>query len=107
MKNVGYGLLESCAHILEAKRHDMICKSAPRGSECGFILVSWVDVNLVVSREIVHEGQSLVTSTIINNLVDKGCWKVFFGIGVIEIAKFHIDVDSALFFVNKDKVGDP
>jgi hypothetical protein len=46
-------------------------------------------------------------STIIDNLVDEGCWKIVFGTSVIEIAKIRTDMDSALFFVNGDGVGDP
>jgi hypothetical protein len=64
-------------------------------------------MDLVVARETVHEGQNLMVDTIIDNLIDKGCWKVFFGTGMIEIAKVHIDTDSALFFVHRDGVGDP
>jgi hypothetical protein len=48
-----------------------------------------------------------MTYTIINYLVDEGCWKVVFGIGVIEVAEVCTDTDSALFFVNRDRVGDP
>jgi hypothetical protein len=70
-------------------------------------LIGWVNLNLVVARETVHEGQSLVAGTIIDNLVDKGCWKIVFGTGVIEIMKVRTDADSALFFVNRDGVGDP
>jgi hypothetical protein len=95
------------APVLEAKRHDTIRKSAPGGSECGFVLIGWVNLNLVVARETIHEGQSLVTGAIIDNLVDKGHWKVVFGTGMIEIAKVCTDTDSALFFVNRDGVGDP
>ena len=39
---------------------------------------------------------------IINYLVDKGHWKIVFGIGTIEIMKVRTDAHSALFFVNKD-----
>jgi hypothetical protein len=48
-----------------------------------------------------------VAGTIINNLVDEGCWEVVFGTGVIEIMKVSADVNSALFFVDRDGVGDP
>jgi len=48
-----------------------------------------------------------VTSSIIDNLVDKGHWKVFLGTCVTKIVKFRTDVDSALFFVDRDGVGDP
>jgi hypothetical protein len=107
MKNVCHGTLESGSCILEAERHDTIRKSAPGGSECGFVLIGWVNLNLVVARETIHEGQSLVTGAIIDNLVDKGHWKVVFGTGVIEIAEVCTDTDSALFFVDRDGVGDP
>jgi hypothetical protein len=70
-------------------------------------LIDWVDLNLVAARETTHEGQSLVVGTIIDNLVDKGHWKFVFGAGVIEIAKVRTDVDSALFFVDRDGFGDP
>jgi hypothetical protein len=99
MKNVCHGALESGTNILEAKRHDTICKSTPRGSECGFVLIGWVNLNLVVARETVHEGQSLVANTIIDNLVDKGCWKIVFGTSVIEITKVCTDMDSACFLL--------
>jgi hypothetical protein len=62
---------------------------------------------LVVSRETIHEGKILVTCAIIDNLVDEGRWKVVFGTGVIEITKVCADTDGALFFVNRDRVGDP
>jgi hypothetical protein len=56
MENVRHGALESGSCILEAERHDTIHKSAPRGSECGFVLIEWVNLNLVVARETLHEG---------------------------------------------------
>jgi hypothetical protein len=106
MKNVCHGLLESDTSVLEAKRHDTICKSTLGGSECGFVLVSWVNLNLVVARESIHERQILVVGTIIDNFVDKGCGKVVFGTCMIEVTKVHTDTDSALFFDNRDEVRD-
>jgi hypothetical protein len=107
VKNVCHGTLESGSCVIEAKRHDTICKSSLGGSECDFVLIGWVDLNLVVARETVHERQGLVTGTIIDNLVDKGRWKVVLRTGMMEIMKFRIDLDSALFFVDRDGVGDP
>jgi hypothetical protein len=60
MKDVCHGMLKSGTSVLEAKRHERIYKSTPRGSECSFVLISWVNLNLVVARETVHEGQSLM-----------------------------------------------
>jgi hypothetical protein len=107
MKNVCHGMLKSGSGLLEAKRNDMICKSTARGSECSFVLISWVDLNLVVARETVHEGKRFMSSTIIDNLVNKGHWKIVFGISMIEIMKIRTDTNSSLCFVNGDGVGDP
>jgi hypothetical protein len=107
MKNVCHGPLESGVGILEAEWHDTIHKGAPRGCECGFVLIDRVNLDLVVTRETVHEGQSLMTFAIVDYLVDEGCWKVVFGIGLIEVTEVHTDIDNVLFFVNKDRVRDP
>ena len=66
-----------------------------------------MDLDLVIARETVHEGQGLVIGEIIDNLVNKGRWKVVFGTGVIEVVKIHTDTNNALFFVNRDGVGEP
>jgi hypothetical protein len=55
----------------------------------------------------IHERQGLVTGAIIDNLVDKGCWKVVIGTSVIEIKEVCTNTDSALIFVDRDRVGDP
>jgi hypothetical protein len=66
-----------------------------------------MDLDLIITRETVHEGQSLVASAFVDNLIDERSWKVVFGIGVIEIAKVCAYMDSALFFVNGYKFGNP
>jgi hypothetical protein len=42
--------------------------------------------------------------TVVDNLIDEGCWKVVFGTCVIEITKVRADVDNALFFINGYRV---
>jgi hypothetical protein len=66
-----------------------------------------VDLDLIVARESFHKGQGLMANAIINNLVDERHRKVFLGTSMIEIVKFGADANGALFFVNKDGVGDP
>jgi hypothetical protein len=48
-----------------------------------------------------------VASTVIDNLIDERHWKVVFGTCVIEIMKFGANMDSALFFVDGYRVGNP
>jgi hypothetical protein len=82
-------------------------KSTPRGSKCGFILIGGVNLNLIITRESVHKGESLVTGAVVNDLIDERHWKVFLGTCMIEIVKFCANADSALFFVNEYRVGNP
>jgi hypothetical protein len=66
-----------------------------------------VDLNLVIARESVHKGESLVAGAVVDNLIDERRWKVVFGTCVIEIAKVCANADSALFFVDGYRVGNP
>jgi hypothetical protein len=107
MENVSHGLLEHRTYIFESKRHNTIRKSAPWGGKCGFVLICWMDLDLIVAREAIHEGHSLMACTVIDNLVDERRWEVVFGTSMIEIAKVSTDTNSALFIVNRGGVGDP
>jgi hypothetical protein len=105
MENISHGSLERRTCILESKRHDTVGKSTPWGGKCSFILICWMDLDFIVARETIHEGQSLMACTVIDNLVDERCGEVVFGTSMVEIMKFSADANSALFFVNGDRVG--
>ena len=66
-----------------------------------------MDLDLIVAKETIHEGQSLVTDTFIDNLVNERGWKVVLGTNMVEITKVSADANNALFFVDRDNVGDP
>jgi hypothetical protein len=48
-----------------------------------------------------------VACTVIDNLVNERHWRIVFRTSMIEILKVGADTNNALFFVNKDGVGDP
>ena len=48
-----------------------------------------------------------MANKIIDDLIDEGCWEVVFGTCVIEVAKVYANADSALFFVDGYRVGNP
>jgi hypothetical protein len=68
-----------------------------------------MDLDLIVCGEPIHEGKCLMAqaSIVIDNLVDERGWKVFFGTTMVEITKVDANVNSALFFVNVDGIGNP
>jgi hypothetical protein len=55
MENIGHGLLKLSTDILESKRHDVTSKGTPRGSKSDFILIYWMDLDLIISRETIHK----------------------------------------------------
>jgi hypothetical protein len=50
MKNIVHGPLERSTCVLESKRHDTIRQGTPRGNKCGFILIYWMDLDLIVAE---------------------------------------------------------
>jgi hypothetical protein len=48
-----------------------------------------------------------VAYVVVDNLIDERCWKVVFGTCVIKIMRFRVDMDSALFFINGYRFGNP
>jgi hypothetical protein len=48
-----------------------------------------------------------MVGVVVDNLIDEGRWEVVFGTCMIEITKVGANVDSALFFVNGYRVGNP
>jgi hypothetical protein len=48
-----------------------------------------------------------MADTVIDNLIDERRWKVVFGTCIIEITKFGANMDSALFFVDGYRFGNP
>jgi hypothetical protein len=107
MKKVGHGPLESNTGIFESKGHDSISEGTPRGCKSGFLLICLVDLNLIIAGEAIHKGKSLVAGIVIDYLVDEMGWEVVFGTSVVEVTKVGADVNSPLFFLNGDGVGDP
>ena len=107
MKNLCHGALESGTSILEAKRHDTISKITPRGSECSFVLIGWVNLNLFGARESIHKGEIFMAGAIVDNLIDEWRWEIVFWTSIVEIAKVGANVNGALFFVDGYRVGNP
>jgi hypothetical protein len=107
MKNAGHGPLKRSTNIFESKRHDAIRKGTPRVCKSSFVLIYWVDLNLIIARELIHKGQCLMANKIIDDLVDGRGWEFVFGTSMVEVVEVSVDANSSLFFVKKDEVGDP
>ena len=58
------------------------------------------DLDLVVSRKTIDEGEGLMFGACIDDLVDEWCGEVVFGTCPIEIVEFCANVNGTLFFIH-------
>ena len=98
MKDVIHGSLEGGSYIFQAEWHYLVCECAPRGSERNFVPVSVTNLNLIVPRESIHEGEGLMTRTSIDNLVDEWGRVIFLWTCFVQIAKIGANTYGDLFF---------
>ena len=101
----GHGPLKGGSNIFYAKRHDTIHKSAPGGSESGFVLLFFTDMNLVITRKTIHERKYFVAGTGINGLVNEQSGEVFFGTCQIQVTEVNTYANGTIFFINGNKIG--
>ena len=80
---------------------------AQGGSERGFVSVSVADLNLIVPRESIHEGEGLMTHTSIDDLVNEWGRVIVLGTCFVQIAKISANAYGALFFHDWNRVGNP
>lgn len=55
MEDIIHGSLEGRTSIFKSKGHHSVCKCAPWGCETCFILIHVANMNLIITRELVHE----------------------------------------------------
>ena len=94
---VHHGALEGGSCILEAKGHDSVGECAPWGCEFHFLTVFFQDLDLVVTKKSVHEGEGLISGACINDLVDEWGGEFVFGTCPIEIMEVCANVNGTLF----------
>jgi len=70
-------------------------------------LISHCNVDLVVTKKILHNGKNLTPGTFINGLINEGSRIVIFRTGMIEISIINVNMDNALFFCHRDNSGHP
>jgi hypothetical protein len=107
MENISHGPLERSTCGFYPKRHGVIRKSTPWGSKSSFILICWMDLDLIVEGEPIDEGNGLVAKKVVDNLVDERGWEFAFGTSMVGIVKVSADANSSLVFVNGDGIRNP
>ena len=107
MEEEHHGLLKSGSRIFKGKRHNFICKCAPRGCESFLVLVVFPDLNLIITGKTIHERKYFMASASIIDLVNEQSGEVVFGTCQVQVTEFSIDMNGTLFFVNGNTIGNP
>jgi hypothetical protein len=69
------------------------------------VLVCGTDIDLIISRETIHQREDFTSVTIVDDMVDEGGRKVFFRTCFVNIPIIKAHTDCALFLVDQDKIG--
>ena len=98
-----HGPLKSCFNIFKDKWHNSIHKCAPWGCECDLILAFFLDLNLVIAKKTIHEGEGFMFGA----RIDERCGEVVFGTCPIKVMKVCANVNGTLFFIHGNKIRNP
>ena len=104
---VCHGALEGGSSVSHAKGHDLICECAPWGCECHFIMVLFLDLDLVISRKTIHEVKGLMSGACIDDLIDDRYGEVVFGTCPIEVTEVCANMNGTLFLIHGNRIRNP
>jgi hypothetical protein len=65
------------------------------------------DLDLVIAKKSIHEGEDFMTDTGIDDLIDEGSREVVFGTSLVEVTEVCANSNGTLFFIDRDRIGDP
>ena len=77
---------------------------APWGCECRFVMVFFLDLDLVVPEKNVHERKGFMSSACIDDLVNEQSGEVVFGTCPIKIVEVYANVNGTLFFIHGNRI---
>lgn len=97
--------LKSFTGVLQTKSEFPIWECAPGTNKGSFLLVFWVDIDLIIDGKAIHRWKDLTSSTFINYLVNKGSGIVVFWTSMINIP--IINTYSSLFLHDRNNIVNP
>jgi len=71
------------------------------------VLVRGNNVDMIISRVTIHQGEDFSSGTVIDDLVDKVGRKVVFRTNFFNVPIINTHADGALFLVNWNKIRNP
>ena len=107
MEQSYHGLLISFPSVLQPKRHHFVAESPSLCDEGCLLHVFGCHLDLIVTREIIHEGKDLVLCSVINQNINVGERKVILEDFPFQISVVHTHPYLPVFFRHRDYVSNP
>jgi len=71
------------------------------------LFVTWIHLDLIISKKAVHEGYPLKIAHIINHNICDGERKLIFETSGVQIAKVYTNPDLYVLLGDRNNIGDP
>jgi hypothetical protein len=71
------------------------------------VLIHGKNINLIIARETIHQGEDLTSGTFVNDLVNERGGIIFFRTRFIYIPIIYAHVNRSLFIIHWNKIGYP
>lgn len=71
------------------------------------MLIFWFNLDLIITGEIIHEGEYLTISAFIDDLNNGRDWEVIFWMNMVQISIINTEKNGTMFFGDKNNVGNP
>jgi len=107
MKHIGNCPLKCGSNIFEAERELLVREHTPWADKRCLLFVGRCDIDLIITRIIIHRGKDLAPHTLINDLINEGSRIVVFRTSTIKISIICPNADCALFFSYRDNIRHP
>ena len=104
VEGIRHRTLEGSADILKIEGELFVRKSASRTDKGRLVLIGRGGINLVVTREAVHERIYFAARTLVNELINEWRGVVVFWASSINVAVIDTDANGTLFFIDRDNI---
>ena len=107
MKQNYHGSLIGCPSVLQSKRHHFVTENAPLHDEGCLLHVLGCHLDLIITRESVHEGEYLMMCGIINQNINVGKQKVIFRACSVQVPIINTHYYLSIFLVHWHDISNP
>ena len=90
-------MLISCVDVFQPKRHNLVAEGAPLCDEDGFLHIFRFHLDLIITRETIHEREYLMLSGVVDQNINVRKWEIIFGACPVQILVVYAHMHLSIF----------